>query len=85
MKSFFDRHEKKILTVMVVISIIGFLHLVYNTGFTKGQENQRAFDKCVEELGCDCTPEVMKEQYLPVEKQVWFQIYPFCVELEMVP
>jgi len=73
--------NKSIITVLIIISCLIFTCWnLYNAGYDDGHHDgfRRgvAYQTCIDEMGSDCTKELVDTVYYPHEKKILVYIYP---------
>lgn len=77
-----DQIKKEVLEQLVyIIVVLVVLVGVYYRGHDDGVDVGVAIHRCVDELGCDCTEEALKEKYIPLSKSMLTH-YPICFTMD---
>lgn len=69
--------------LILVIFVVCVFSVSYQTGHDSGMQEGVAYQKCIDELGYDCTEQAVEEIYLPVEKEIDEYVYPLKLHTEV--
>jgi hypothetical protein len=68
--------------VIVGLVALGVFLVMVIESYDSGMQRGVAYQKCIDDLGYDCTEQAVEEIYLPVEKEIDEYVYPLKLETE---
>lgn len=75
--------EKSNWVIISIIIVVGiFCFWLVESSYESGMQEGVAYQKCLDDLGYDCTKQAVEEIYLPIEREIDEYVYPLNLEPE---